>query len=447
MAMLVIDARGGGTPAGGPDPTPPAPPTHPPTPPVPRALSGIGRYTQNLVHGLEALDHNHQLAELWPGPIQIWVAPPDRQTTPPGTAAPPPPTSGHPGGAIERVEVAGAMGRPAELLWRGRRRLRAAARSASDAERRTLVLHTPDTWSPIAWGPAPRLAGGRGLRRVVTVHDVIPLVCRDMLGRSRKARHAWAWRAWCRQQVRQAAAVITVSQASKRDLIRELGVAEGRVTVVHNGVGSAASTEAPADAGGEPGGGRAEAAAGPYVLYVGRRDPYKNVAGLVRAFATLRERDAARWDAWRLVVVGEADARYPEAEREARRRGLGGAVHFAGHVSETELARWYAGAGMLVMPSFYEGFGLPVVEAMAAGTAVVSSDAAALPEVVGDAGVLFDPADPVAMAAAMARVAEDPALTAELVRRGRERARRFGIEAMARGHLAVYRAAAQHGGS
>lgn len=137
-----------------------------------------------------------------------------------------------------------------------------------------------------------------------------------------------------------------------------------------------------------------------------------------------------------LVVVGHRDPRYPEAEQEAKRLELGAAVRFKGQVSEAALRGWYAGAAMVVVPSFYEGFGLPALEAMAAGVAVVVSDRAALPEVVGDAGLYFDPGVDGAMAAAMGRVWEGE--SRDLIERGKVRAALFSLEAMARGHVEVY---------
>ena len=300
--------------------------------------------------------------------------------------------------------------------------------------------------------------GGRG-GGVVTVHDVIPLVCRGrgMLGRSRKARWSGLWRAWCRDQVRRAAAVITVSHASKADLVRELRVEPAKVVVVYNGVAPAVAGTPASDVLQGPAVNERGLQGQAYVLYVGRRDPYKNLVGLVREFGEVRERlgqsgpqipsvgseggQASHLRAGlRLVVVGDRDPRYPEAEHEARRQDLEHAIDFVGHVSDAELARWTRGAATAVVPSFYEGFGLPAAEAMAAGVPVIASDVAGLAEVVGDAGLRFDPHVPGAMAAAMLRVLTEPTLAAELAARGRERAATFSLEAMARGHLAVYRA-------
>jgi glycosyltransferase involved in cell wall biosynthesis len=122
--------------------------------------------------------------------------------------------------------------------------------------------------------------------------------------------------------------------------------------------------------------------------------------------------------------------------------GLSERVRLTGFVSEEELATLYAHAHGLVMPSLYEGFGLPVLEAMACGTPVVSSNASSLPEVAGDAGLLVDPHDVDGLAAAIDRLAHDPLLRADLAKRGIERARTFSWARTARETVAVYRLAA-----
>ena len=113
-------------------------------------------------------------------------------------------------------------------------------------------------------------------------------------------------------------------------------------------------------------------------------------------------------------------------------------MHFASYVSDQDLVSFYNAADVFAFPSLYEGFGLPVLEAMACGTPVVASNAASLPEVVGDAGLLADPHSSEALAKTIASVLEDSELAAELSRRGLERARQFTWERTARGTLAVY---------
>jgi glycosyltransferase involved in cell wall biosynthesis len=126
---------------------------------------------------------------------------------------------------------------------------------------------------------------------------------------------------------------------------------------------------------------------------------------------------------------------------EVKRRGLGDRVRFTGKVGDDELGALYSGAGVLVFPSLYEGFGLPPLEAFAAGIPVVASNAASIPEVLGDAAILVDPRDAAAFRDAVARVLDDEELRRDLIARGRERLECFSWEDMARKTLEVYREA------
>jgi glycosyltransferase involved in cell wall biosynthesis len=137
-----------------------------------------------------------------------------------------------------------------------------------------------------------------------------------------------------------------------------------------------------------------------------------------------------------LVLVGPDKGAESDARRAVARLGLNGRVEFAGHVDKEELAELYRGAECLVFPSRYEGFGLPALEAMASGTPVVATTAGALPEVTGDAAILVQPGDPVALAGGIERALAD---CERLVRAGLERARRYSWSETARKTLDVYR--------
>jgi alpha-1,3-rhamnosyl/mannosyltransferase len=140
-----------------------------------------------------------------------------------------------------------------------------------------------------------------------------------------------------------------------------------------------------------------------------------------------------------LVIAGHWDERYPEARERAAALGLGGSVRFLGAVAEEHLPALYAGAELFVFPSLYEGFGLPVLEALACGVPVVCSNSSSLPEVAGDAALLVDPLDVPAMAQALGRVLGDLSLQQELCARSLARAALFSWERTARETLAVYR--------
>ncbi len=386
--------------------------------------SGIGRYTLNLLRAIDRVGPVERGEAGGRAVVVVWVSP---AAVLPGEVA----RSGH----LDVRVVVGDPRRPLEQAA-ARRRLRSLV---SEGVR---VLHCPDVFAPL-WVPRGA-AGAGGLATVVTLHDVIPLVCRGQLARSRKQRWLPLWRAWLKAQTRRAAAVVTVSEHSASDIHRELGVRREKLHVIPNAVpppapGTLTEPGAPPEV--EASALRALGVMRPYLLYVGRRDPYKNVPGLVRAFAELRakgQKTSGEQGALQLVIAGAADPRYPEAERLADELGVADAVRFTGWVCEDALAALYRRAAAVVLPSYYEGFGLPAVEAMRAGVPAVVADRASLPEVVGDAAVRFDPDVPGTMSAAIGRVLGDAALAATLVERGHRRAERYSLERFGGAHLRLY---------
>jgi glycosyltransferase involved in cell wall biosynthesis len=182
---------------------------------------------------------------------------------------------------------------------------------------------------------------------------------------------------------------------------------------------------------------------GPFILSVGARQARKNVPRLLEAFTALR----ARGSRHRLALAGPTLWSDPTLSAALARHGLGDAVVALGYVDEQDLPALYSAADLFVLPSLLEGFGLPVLEAMACGTPVVCSNTSSLPEVAGDAALLVDPLDIGEIADAMARVLADAALAAELRRRGLERAARFSWQRTARATVAVYRDVASRTGA
>jgi glycosyltransferase involved in cell wall biosynthesis len=173
-----------------------------------------------------------------------------------------------------------------------------------------------------------------------------------------------------------------------------------------------------------------------FLLSVGINKPHKNLVALVEAFDSKPELTAHST----LVFAGPWDERYPQAKATAVQLQLGDRVRFLGPIDDADLPGLYAAATAFVFPSQYEGFGLPVLEAMACGTPVACSNATSLPEVAGDAALLFDPAQPDAIAGALARLIDDAALRDDLRIRGLQRASCFTWQAVAARTLAVYRA-------
>lgn len=230
-----------------------------------------------------------------------------------------------------------------------------------------------------------------------------------------------------REGIVRATALIAVSETTKRDLVRHLRVPADRITVVYEGIDH--STFRPV--------GR-RLLDEPYVLFVGSEQPRKNLVTLLRAFAEAKRDPALR--RLRLVKVGEAGvsgSREPTLAAIAE-LGLERDVLFPERVPEDELVAWYSGAVCLVLPSLYEGFGFPPLEAMACGCAAIVSDRASLPEIAGGAALVVDPLDASGLAAAIARLAGDEWLRAELRERGLERAAAFSWGRTAAETLRVY---------
>ncbi len=292
------------------------------------------------------------------------------------------------------------------------------------------VYHSPNYAIPLAAFPRHR----RGPTAcVITLHDVIPLKFPDFAPRSRKRRTLPLFRLLMREIGRRADIIVADSESSRRDVIDELAIDPARhprVRRVYCGVAARYL---------EPAGPAARPPDAPrQILYVGRADPYKNLQGLVRAFAGA----LPALPPCELVIAGSPDARYPEAPALARELGIEDRVRWTGYLSEAALLGAYRDADLLVLPSRYEGFGLPVVEAMASGTPVICSPCGSLPEIAGDAALLVDPDDIAGLSKAIVRVLDDPALANDLIRRGHEQARRFRWETTAEQMRQVYREAA-----
>jgi glycosyltransferase involved in cell wall biosynthesis len=275
---------------------------------------------------------------------------------------------------------------------------------------------------------APLLARGP---LIVTIADVTPLLRPDfhasLLSRAIGARALAAI-------ARRADHIITVSEYSRSRIVEVLDVDPGKITVAYNGVGDCFR---PMDTAAARGFCKNTLGVdSSFILYVGNLRPHKNVEGLVRAFAQLRK---TRGSAHPLVIVGAAKGAAAERLRQlAVDLGISGSIHFAGPLEESVLVAAYNAAAMVVLPSFEEGFGLPVVEAMSCGTPVACSRAASLPEIAGDDAAYFDPGDADEMAACMGAVLDNPERRLEMRNRGFERAARFTWSHSAKVHHGVY---------
>lgn len=281
------------------------------------------------------------------------------------------------------------------------------------------VFHSPYFVAPLL-APCPV---------VITIHDLI-------FDRY-PAYMPWTWARPCYRllmswSTRRARRIIAVSQATAADLTRFYRTPPAKITAIPEGV--------------DPGFGplldydRLQVLRNryrlprPFILTVGARRPHKNLARLVEAFARLVAETAHD-----LVFVGPADARFPdEAGQAVAHHRLNGRVRFLDWVPEADLPGLYALATLVVLPSLVEGFGLPALEAMACGTPVLAASATALPEVVGQAGVLVDPYDVGALTKALRELLCNSTLRRRLGEAGRQRATTFTWQKAAQLTLAVY---------
>ena len=365
---------------------------------------GFGRYTRELVTHMVRRPRGHE--------ITLYV---DAQTA-----------EAHPMPEGCRVEVISTREQPTRAAsFQG-------SRSVGDLwrmSRRATASRADVFFFPAVYSYYPLL---RRLPTVVVFHDAIAEQHPDLVLPDRRGRLLWKAKTWLAR--RQAACLLTVSESARDQIVAAFRYPRDRVHVVAEAAGEEfrplpgderASVDAvrrayrlPADA--------------PLIVYVGGLSPHKNLEGLLEAMAQLRNRGARA----HLAIVGDPAADgflSSHASLTARREALGlrEAVTFTGYVPGDHLVSLYNAASVAVLPSFSEGFGLPALEAMACGAPVAASRRGALPEVVGDAGVFFDPANPADIAGALERLLADEALRLRLREAGLRRARLFSWDTAA----------------
>jgi len=232
---------------------------------------------------------------------------------------------------------------------------------------------------------------------------------------------------------RKADHIVTVSHHSKSEIMQALGIPGSKITVIPCGVSEEFAPQSPSVESRDAA--KILGIQTPFLLYVGNLKPHKNVVTLLRAFAQLRKHSKLRHS---LLIVGD-DARWKRSVvDECVRLGIRDCTTFLPHVSQSLLPRVYAAADLLVMPSTVEGFGLPVLEAMACGTPVIASRTASLPEVAGDAAIYFDPASSEELGVQIERILHSPELQASLRNKGIQRAKQFTWRQSARQHIELY---------
>lgn len=271
------------------------------------------------------------------------------------------------------------------------------------------------------------------------VHPVSVMTVHDLGYLTSSPFHKGRDRLWLDQSMRAsinaAQQLIAVSETTKRDLVERYGVPPNRVSVIYHGVRQAVA---------RPGtSGRSATlerlgVTGPFVLAVGTVHPRKNYKTLIDAIAHLR-RQGFPHD---VVIAGKLGWEAGSLVSYTRDAGYAHWVHLLGYVNETDLSDLYASAQAVALPSFYEGFGLPALEAMGTGTPVVAANRGSLPEICGDAALYVDSFDREALARSIAAVLTDPALASNLIARGKRRAAQFTWDRAAKQTLALLRSIA-----
>ena len=355
---------------------------------------GFGRFARGILEGLAQTNPGHRLEVVLDRPSL------ERVTLPDGVAALVVETS------KMQSEAASARGNrsPGEL-W-------AMARAVHKARFDLYYLPTTLTYVPqLPWK-----------NLVVTMHDTLAVDRPDLVFPTRKGR--WFW--WAKERAARwnASRLTTVSETSRGDLARYFHLKPERIGLLTEGVDKTflkCSSDLPSfDSISQ----RYEIAAKlPYWLYVGGLSPHKNLLRLIEAFSLLPNTIG------QLVIVGDFGDTFhthiPELRQKVADCGVTDRVVFTGFVPDDALAVLYRKAQAVVLPSLWEGFGLPAAEAMACGTAVLHSSAGSLPEIVGDAGLLFNPLDVADIAEKWLRLAGDESLRRQLSANGLARSRRY----------------------
>ncbi len=359
---------------------------------------GIGRYTRELVRALTKVDNIHQ--------YRLFSAkqPPVFPVTDPLPQGPH--ISHHPAPLGERwlYRLWYRLKLPLPVQW---------------VTGQLDLFHSPDFVLPPVSGRIPTL---------LTVHDLsfahYPEVFPEPLVRYLNTVVPWS--------VARATHILADSQATKDDLTAIWQVAPEKVTVLYSGVNSgfrpvesAAEITAVRE--------RYNLADSPYILAVGTVQPRKNYQMLIRAFAPLADQFPHN-----LVIAGGKGWLYEEMMAEVAWQGLESRVRFIGFVADEHLPALYSGAALYVFPSLYEGFGLPILEAMGCGVPVLTSNASSLPEVAGDAAVQLAPKDKTAWTDAIARLLADDSRRAQMVAAGFRRVRQFSWQKSAQQLLTIY---------
>ena len=318
--------------------------------------------------------------------------------------------------ALTRWPTQGPLGR---IVWEQ------LAQPYALASRRVDLVHSPAYVLPAAWsGPS-----------VVTILDLSFMLFPE---RFRPLNRLYL-NLFTRLSARRADRVIAISESTRRDAIRLLGLNADKVQTVYCGVDAFFQPldrqviEAYRQRQGLP---------DTFILFLGTIEPRKNVEGVIDAYHQLTQQWVASDGTLPNLVIGGARGwYYEEVYRKVQQLELDSRVHFVGYVPAEDMALLYNAARAFIYPSFYEGFGLPVLEAMACGTAIVTSNTSSLPEVIGDAGLKVDPENTEQLGAALHQLLTDHEMREKFQAHARQRAAGFTWNRTAQDTVAVYRQA------
>jgi glycosyltransferase involved in cell wall biosynthesis len=297
------------------------------------------------------------------------------------------------------------------------------------------LLHCLANTAPIALS--------RRIKLVITVHDVMYLLPSSVLSASNVLRQRLGnsyRRLTVPRVARRADCIITVSEFSKQEIAEYLRILPEHIRVTYEGIDPHFATLAdrltspPSDFG-------EESLESPFILALGAGDPRKNTLGVIRVYASLW-REFPHQE--RLVIVGLHNWRSSAAYRLVCKLGLRKRVIFAGYVSEESLAWLYRSSRCFLYPTLYEGFGFPVLEAMACGTPVITSNCTSVSEIAGDAAILVDPSSDESIGRALLRLLCDESQRSQLIREGKARVQKFGWNETVKNTLSIYEEICEH---
>ncbi|NQV12688.1 MAG: glycosyltransferase family 4 protein [Parcubacteria group bacterium] len=278
------------------------------------------------------------------------------------------------------------------------------------------LFHSPASTVPLAY-PG---------KSVVTIHDLAIYHKPEWFPKGQK----FSTRIAVPQTVRRASKIIAVSEYTKKDIIKYFGIPDDKITVVHNGVEEAPTTKNKEDVK------KKFNITQNFILSVSTLQPRKNIEGLIEAFDSLRSSSAFK--DYQLVIAGNKGWNYESIFQLVKELALTKKVIFTGYISKNDKFSLLKEASLLVFPSFYEGFGLSILEAMQQGTPVVTSKITSMPEVAGEAGLLVDPYKEASMARGIKKVLTDEQLQQRMIKSGLIQAKKFSWRVCAERTLRVY---------